>query len=331
MATESPRRLAFFSHPRTASNLILKILNISEQPDILEHPDLPDYGHCFSPAIKLKFNGTHVRSTSEWSEKERTAMNEYYAKGLRTVIEYTALAHRQEKIAFFREHSISILDPVAQYCFYSGTSIDNEEPWPAISPENNNTTHSAQNRTLLPDDFLRQWYPIFVIRHPASAFSSYYRVLKASDSSAEKILQQATMVNTYHWTRTLYELYKQTFGICGIILDADDVVANPHLLINVAKRVGLDSSKLKFTWKATSSEEEIAAKTVQDPQHLEFMDTLDRSTGVIKGGARVVVDLGEMGGAWREEFGDEEGKRLEGWVRAAMDDFRYLERNKFEG
>ncbi|KAH6857447.1 hypothetical protein BKA58DRAFT_450015 [Alternaria rosae] len=323
MTTEPPCRLAFFSHPRTASNLILKILNISSQHDVLEHPDLPDYGHSFSPAIKLKVDGQRVRKPSEWTEEERTATNDHYGKGLATVIEYAALAETQGRIAFFREHSISISDPVAQYCFYSGTSVDSEEAW------SNSSAHTTRNRTLLPDDFLRQWYPIFVIRHPASAFSSYYRVLKASDSGPEKILQQATMVNTYHWTRTLYDLYKHTFGITGIILDADDVVANPQLLINASKRVGLDPQKLKFTWNATSSKAEITAKTTHDPQHLEFMETLDRSTGVIRGDLRGKLDVGVMGGKWREEFGEEEGRRLEGWVAAAMDDYRYLEQEKF--
>jgi len=323
MSTDNARRLAFFSHPRTASNLILKILNITSQPDILQHPDLPDYGHSFSPAIKLKFDGERVRKPSEWAEEERTATNDHYGKGFATVTEYAALAERQGKTAFFREHSISISDPVAQYCFYSGTSAGSEDAWSVSS------AHSTHNGTLLPDDFLRQWYPIFVIRHPASAFSSYYRVLKASDSSPEKVLQQATMVNTYHWTRTLYDLYKHTFGITGIILDADDVVANPQMLISVSKRAGLDPQKLKFTWNATSSKAEIAAKTTHDPQHLEFMETLDRSTGVIRGDLRSKIDVGIMGGKWREEFGEVEGRRLEGWVVAAMDDYRYLEQEKF--
>jgi len=39
--------------------------------------------------------------------------------------------------------------------------------------------------------------------------------------------------------------------------------------------------------------------------------------------------VGIMGGQWREEFGELEGRRLEGWVVAAMDDYRYLEQEKF--
>jgi hypothetical protein len=69
------------------------------------------------------------------------------------------------------------------------------------------------NSTLLPDEFLRRWSPLFTTRHPASTFSSYYRVLTSSESHKEKVLRQKTMVNIYHWTRSLYDCYKQSLGI----------------------------------------------------------------------------------------------------------------------
>jgi hypothetical protein len=128
MATEGPRRLAFFSHPRTASNLILKILNIAEQPDIFTHSGLHD--HNYDPAIKVEVDDhERVKKVCELSEEKRNAMNEHYRKNLDTLSEYATCAASEEKIAFFAEHSISITDPVAQYCFYSGTTIDAIEAW----------------------------------------------------------------------------------------------------------------------------------------------------------------------------------------------------------
>jgi hypothetical protein len=328
MAAENPRRLVFFSHPRTASNLILKILNIAEQHNTLANSGL--HYHNYTPAIKLKFDDHEcVKRVSEWSDEERSAMNEHYGKSLDTVVEYATRAASDGKIAFFREHSISISDPVSQYCFYSGTEVEGEEAWSIPSAGKYDNGRTQLNRTLLPDEILRQWFPIFIIRHPASAFPSYYRVLTNSNSSKARILQQATMVNTYHWTRSLYDCYKQSFGIQGVILDADDIITNPHQLVNVSNAIGLDPSKLKFTWAATCSSEEVAAKTTHDPQHLEFMETLDRSTGIIKDKTRSSIDLEKEKVKWREEFGDEQGKKLEEWVAAAMDDYKYLERNKF--
>jgi hypothetical protein len=120
-------------------------------------------------------------------------------------------------------------------------------------------------------ELLRQYFRIFITRHLASTFSSYDRVVTGSDSHKEKVLQQETMVNTYHRTRSLYDCYKQSLGIRGIILVTDDIIANPHLLIKLSNTIGLDPSKLKVNWAAKHSPEEIATKKTHDPKHLEFM------------------------------------------------------------
>jgi hypothetical protein len=139
------------------------------------------------------------------------------------------------------------------------------------------------------------------------------------------------MDNTYYRTRSLYDCYKQYFGIQGIILDSDDIIADPHLLISLSNSVGLDPSKLKFTWAPTSSREEIAAKATYNPQHVEFMETLEQSTGIIQDKTRFPPDLDKEKVKWREEFGYEQGTKLAEWVTAAMEDYRYLQHNKFVG
>jgi hypothetical protein len=330
MALESPRHVAFFSHPRTASNLVLKILNIAEQPDVLTQHGPPD--HHFTPAIKVEFDDDgRVKRFCESSGEMQKAMMDHFEQSLTTLNEYATHAASDGKIAFFREHSISLSDPAAQYCFYAGTTIDGENAWSIPSSWKCDNRRTPLNRTVLPDEFLRRWFPIFIIRHPASAFSSYFRILTSSDSSKAKIQQQAAMVNTYHWTRSLYDCYKLSFGTQGIILDADDIMANPQLLVNVSKTIGLDPSRLKFTWTATQTPEEIAAKAAQNPQHLEFMETLDRSTGIVQDKTRLSINLDREKGKWREQFGSEQSAKLEAWVIAAMSDYKYLIDNKFRG
>lgn len=77
MATENPPHLAFFSHPRTGSNLILKILNIPGRSRVLSEPGMHDCAHINTPAIKLKFDDhDRVKNVCEWSEEERIVMNE---------------------------------------------------------------------------------------------------------------------------------------------------------------------------------------------------------------------------------------------------------------
>lgn len=328
MATESGRRIVFFSHPRTASNLILKILNLAHQPDILFDPELDD--HNFVPAIKLKCDAYgSARRVSDWSEAERSAMSAHYQKSLDKIVEYAARASNEGKIAFLREHVVSVSDPVAQYCCYTGCSTDGEDAWRIAPAGGHDGARTQLNCTLIPDEILRQWFPIFVIRHPASAFSSYYRVLTKSDSSEAKTMQQATLVNRYSWTRSLHDCYKRSFGIQGIVLDADDVIADPQLLRSVSSALGLHPEKLKFNWTATRSPEEIAAQMMQNPRHVEFMETLDKSTGIVKDKMRAAIDVEQERRQWENEFGVENGKKLGEWVAAAMEDYEYLARHKF--
>ena len=106
-------------------------------------------------------------------------------------------------------------------------------------------------------------------------------------------------------------------------------MTDPNLIIGFSKHIGLDPSKLKFTWTASSSAKEIAATQARNAQHKEFMATLETSTGVRKDKTSSQINIDKEKTKWIEEFGEELGTHLGVWVTEAMKDYTYLHSNKF--
>jgi len=110
-------------------------------------------------------------------------------------------------------------------------------------------------------------------------------------------------------------------AIWPIILDADDIMTNPGVVRRYAKIAGLDHSKLKFSWAPADTQE--LEKVTKEGARMR--STLFASAGIVEGKtAGECIDIGREAIGWRREFGDEEGERIERWVRAAMPDYEYM-------
>jgi hypothetical protein len=105
-----------------------------------------------------------------------------------------------------------------------------------------------------------------------------------------------------------------------IVLDADDIMGAPEVVIQYCNFVGLDPSKLKFNWKPMESDE---LENI-DPEFLRMKDTLHTSDGERQDKAAAGLVLEEEAVKWRQEFGDAEAAKLVKWVRAAMPDYDYM-------
>ena len=133
-----------------------------------------------------------------------------------------------------------------------------------------------------------------------------------------------------HWSRTLYDWYIQQEHLSQfkaddgtswpIILDADDVIVNPQVMVRYSKIIGLDSSLLKFSWEATSSDE-LAQMSKMERR---MRSTISASTGILKEKASMDLSIDSEMSKWATEFGQEEAEKLAGWVKAAMPDYEYL-------
>ncbi|WEW58124.1 hypothetical protein PRK78_003591 [Emydomyces testavorans] len=345
MTLDQPRRFYFLSHPRSASNLLVRLLGIEQQPNVAQRWM---NGYFFHDVVllteKLGIQHKHIR---DWAEDERTQTRQCFQECFDKVEAHLCQAEKEGKITFIKEHSYVILDPVYQSKFHFGADSVSEPEWVVNIPERygTNPTKSEGNITVLPDQFLDTWKPIFLIRHPALMFPSFYRALgdisklEGTDFSADKeeVRRPLDLRMSLYCPRTLYDWYAKRLGKTGdsanqgdawpIVVDADDVINSPEIVVKLGDMMGLDRDRLQFTWGETKVEThgDLFGKRAE-----RMLDTLPSSNGIIKEKAAVNLDIDVEAKKWREEFGERMGQTMEGWVRAAMPDYEYLKERKLK-
>jgi hypothetical protein len=91
-------------HPRTASNLLVKVLNLGEQ----NVPSRFQAGYFFRnpvwKAIELKIMSKHIL---EWREDEVTILREKYQDSFEEFQEWLNKGEVEGKVCFVKEHAIS--------------------------------------------------------------------------------------------------------------------------------------------------------------------------------------------------------------------------------
>lgn len=329
-ASTFPRRFYLLTLPRTASNLLVKILALEDQPHILSNER---GGYFFMPTIPLRLHKpkTAGRHLDDWTPEDRTQIWDSYQLSFDALQQHVKNAEAQGKVVFVKEHVNWMIEPVAETkLVYGGKSTD-EVPWTVKVQSGSEQTHSPLNKTILPDEFLKTWLPTFLIRHPALVFPSNYRT-QEDNNQKESVMddeQLLALEMTMYWTRTLYDWYTQHFPRhessstdvdWPIILDADDIMLEPEVVLKYAKIIGLDPGKLKFQWSAKSKEELDKMWNVER----RMLSTISSSTGIVEGKTSKGLVLEEEVQKWKVEFGEEEGGKIERWVRDAMPDYEYL-------
>lgn len=330
MASISSRRFFLLTYPRTASNLLVRILALGDQPNLLSHEG---GGYFFLPTVRLTMHLFRAagQRLDEWTQEERMRLRESYQTCFEVLQKHAETAEAQGKDIFVKEHAPWLMEPVAETKWVFGEHSTDKAPWTVkASP---GQTHSPQNETVLPDEFLRTWLPTFLIRHPALVFPSIYRTcvdLEGSEVARTESRQHALEM-TVHWSRTLYDWYTRQLDTpvsssdldtttWPIILDADDIMLEPELVLRYSKIVGLDPTRLKFSWAPASKEE--LDKMVAPERRM--LSTLSASAGIVEGKTSTNLDIDEEAKKWRAEFGEEEGAKMEKWVRAAIPDYQYM-------
>src|SRR3954453_395784 len=148
-STKNPRCL-LITTPRSASNLLVQILNLPEQSRIA----LPDFhgGYFFLPAIVLMIElKIYGKSFEEWTEDEKRLIRECYQNCFNNLEAYVSKAESQGQIAFVKEHSLFLTEPVARIQYMVGPGNSKESPWTVQIPSKYGTesTYSSLNTTIL--------------------------------------------------------------------------------------------------------------------------------------------------------------------------------------
>jgi hypothetical protein len=326
--TSPPQRHWLITSPRSASNLFVKIINLEEQN---VRPTF--HGGYFFFDAALHRRQVSCKPFDKWTAKEMKDVIEKQQKAFDTLQEYIDASEAEGQKVFVKEHANFVAEAINENRL---NYPDNEEPPTMVIARHLTTqTRSETNRTSLPDEYLKTWMPTFLIRHPALVYPSLFRVLRnvMPDENPDDGAYKGEMTMT--WQRSLYDFYAQHFasqkpngssnetdGIrWPIVLDADDIMTRPDMVVKYAKLVGLDHTKLQFEWESIPEE---ALKKMDIPER-EFRSTINSSTGIRQDKvAGDNLDISEHAAKWREEFGEHASGYLEQWVRDAMPDYEYM-------
>jgi hypothetical protein len=149
-------------------------------------------------------------------------------------------------------------------------------------------------------------------------------------AGTEEAQTELALDMTLHWMCTLFDWYTQCLSksesgsdadvTWPLVLEADDIMTEPEVIITFCEIVGMDATKLQFAWRP-ASEDDLAQLR---PVERRMLSTLSGSAGIIKGKTSANLDIDVEAKKWREEFGEYEGEKMEKWVRAAMPDHEFM-------
>ncbi|CAG8889741.1 unnamed protein product [Penicillium egyptiacum] len=341
---DQPHRVLLVSVPRTASNLLLKILNIRSQPNVLTNPKC---GYFFYDAfMSASKDGRIDKPLDQWPAEAKSETKAIMQECFDKLEDYSTRARAENKIMFAKEHAFWFQNP------YFFTNRDAETPenmkeFRVSIPERygSSQTFSANNKTIMPDEYLRTWHLAFIIRHPALAWPSMYRAMQKLSKAGfidDDGMRGASVTNmSMEWTRKLFDwcLEQPDESVTPLVIDANDVIHNPGAVVKFCEKAGLDAASMQFEWNDSEKRSENWATANVDPGNPEelalhktaasiMLSTLEESTGVVKDKAPASVDIDAEVAKWRVEFGDEAAEMLEKATRDSMPDYEYLKANR---
>jgi hypothetical protein len=351
MTTPVPQKVLLLCAPRTASNLLLHVLNLSEQPHV--HRLLPHDGYSFLPSLGPWFR-TIGRPMKQWTPEERAALRKGFEDSVEGFCKCIMDAEKDGKGLFFKEHIIWMVEPVAKEKYIFGEdAAEGEVPWVMDVPvsvlgENNRTAaddgnakyKSPLNATVIPDAVLEKFKAAFLIRHPALAYPSLVRThcdIHGMEGLLKE-LQDGAMKSEFHmkWTRVLFDFYEQLCNADSskkaenvrwpLVLDADDILTEPRIIEKFAELAGLDKTKVRWEWEADSmGKQENESRAAQ-----RMRSTLNHSKGIVPGKTSIGIDIDVEAKKWTEEFGEDVSKLLEDYVRKSMVDYEVLKAKRLK-
>ncbi|KAK2734496.1 hypothetical protein FQN57_001660 [Myotisia sp. PD_48] len=341
-------RIYLITHPRTASNLLVQVLGLEDQPKVTARPHA---GYYFLDTLYyLGSKGLRGKHIDQWTEEEKTQTRAVYQKGYNEMEKYLDEAKAEGRIAVVKEHANLLIEPSHQTKFFFNVDKVNEAPLTldVSNQVGTDVSRTPLNETVFPDEFLLSWKPVFLIRHPALVFPSYYRCMDDIDhmmkkdadgkrtGSLEDVKPDLKIGMSFHCTRALYDWYSQKLSKAGtsssvdtntwpLVIDADDVIGEPEAVLKLADIMGLDREKLKFKWDPISTEEK--QKRYNDMEK-RMLSTLNESTGIMKDKIASNIDIEAESVKWKKEFGEIDGQKMYNWVKEAMPDYEYLKARK---
>ncbi|GIC93161.1 uncharacterized protein Aud_009643 [Aspergillus udagawae] len=327
------RRIFLLAQPRTASNLLVRLLGLENQSNV--YWDEPK--SC--PFVDRNHLNTLIplasKPVDEWTEDEIAEVKKGFQRCFNKLDQYVAVGENDGKVIFAKDHCNLMWRPDVHNHLNDKASKEFEV---SLSPRHEFAQEEMpQNPTVLPSQYLVTWRPIFVIRHPALSFASYYRTSLRAHASKDKDMtplrrealeKHRKTQMSFSFTRSLYDWYlewstnQDDTNMVPVLLDADDYINDPEIVRHLARELELDESSVQCSWSPRSYEGADYFLTV-------WRDTLDSSRGVLKDKMARNLDIGYEYMKWKAEFGESVAHMLLDCVMNAMPDYHYLRSKRF--
>lgn len=327
-ANEVPKQFYLLTHPRSASNLLVQILNLKEQNHLVtgDHQG----GYYFMPLIqKMDDANVWAKHIDTWTlEQQNTILSfakQCYADFAKDI---SRLDSEPGKTTIFvKEHADFLWSPVEHTKSFAKPKDVRSEVWVL-----DGGSQSEDNGTLLSDQFLLKWMPTILVRHPALAFPSHFRATKdlgwgtcENVEDDEGLAMQCSLTSSRKLYNFFDEKLPENMKLYGgidwpVVLTGDTVMTEPEVVKRYASLIRLDVNQLRFQW------DRLPEKGVEklDKGNARMLSTLIASTGIDKSKISEAIDIDVEVQKWRREFGDRAAEKIEDWVRAAMPDYEYL-------
>jgi hypothetical protein len=180
------------------------------------------------------------------------------------------------------------------------------------------------NPTIFPDNFLLSWRPIFLTRHPALTFESWYR----AESAARHIDladKSWAFYTTYQYSRQLYDWFVSKNAeetSAPIVVDADDILDGSSTIKTLCSLLGMDVEHILYKWDVIQAPENAGCR------ELKFMSEYWNSTSIDGSKSSRGLNMEATYTRWQDDFGPGTANELRKIVEESMADYNYLKSKK---
>ncbi|KAL0563707.1 hypothetical protein V5O48_018356 [Marasmius crinis-equi] len=324
--THRPPPIYIFSHPRTRSNLLARLLETHPQiGDAILYPHRA--AHVKGPERRVK-DGSLFAVRPEEIEVSGVYTFQYCFDEMWRGFEG---AYGKGLIPVVKEHvHMTMYASVVDACVPGVLEVPDPDSEPVVvdklktSPTTTNTTSPNPNPMILPASFLASITPILMIRHPIRTVTSGMGIMLGT--YGKNIDEPAVPLTcTLKWTRILFNYY-QSSAREAIVIDGDELVRDTKgqmdkLCALLGPGAGVDGSGIRYEWKAKKESVEVSEEMREEV----YLRDLYESTGVIVNEEKLKPpNLDEETKMWAEKWGVDVANKLREYTEEALEDYNYL-------
>ncbi|KAE9407254.1 hypothetical protein BT96DRAFT_986861 [Gymnopus androsaceus JB14] len=328
-SSQAHTRIFLYSHPRTRSNLFMKLMETHPEVINKHYPFM--FAFLDGPDASEETRVNRVKASGLTKEEYNKKYKDVtYQTGLDDMEKLFAKASAEGKICVIKEHTYYMLEPKLIKANIS--CPHHEMPRPAMVDNKFDVVGSGKdvdinfpipNPSLLPDRIVASVSPVIIIRHPMFTFPSYVRA--SSIFGATVFDTEFMIMATCRWQRMVYDFYRAYYNNIDpegkkdwpVVIDGDKLVQDTQgQMKKFCALTGMDESLVRYSWDASNVK--------LDKILHAFIGTIAESTCVIRGLDASNTTLEEEVKKWTEEWDENVAQKIKMEVESSMEDYEHL-------